>query len=482
MNTPHILLIEDDLREADSLRELLETEGYRIRLAARGDEGARLAETEPFDLVITDLRMPGEDGLQVIRRLHAARPRLPIILMTAFGTNDDIIEATRHGAFEYLSKPFAMDEFLAITAKALAMARLMDQPVELGVPGATAVHEALVGSSRPMQLVYKEIGRVAATNVPVLIRGETGTGKELVARAIYQHSRRSEHPFIAVNCAAIPETLLESELFGHERGAFTGADARHTGRFERAHLGTLFLDEIGDMSPVTQTKLLRVLQEGIIQRVGGRQDIPVDVRIIAATHRDLDTAIRDGHFRADLFYRLAGVVISLPPLRDRGDDDIVALVKYFLGRFGTELGVDAPAIDPAAVRFLQQHPWPGNIRQLANVVRQAMLLAGNLPIGLSQVQSALGGPPASAPPTPLAFAAAVEDLLQSAARGEHQDVHAQVLVLAESILFTRAHELTDGNQAKAARWLGVARQTIRDKWKHFGLSQPPDAPPGTSET
>jgi DNA-binding NtrC family response regulator len=470
MSKAHILLIDDDAGEAASLSHLLQTDGYTVRLASRGDEGARLAETHPFDLVITDLRMPGQDGLEVIRRLHASKPRLPIVLMTAFGTTDDIIEATRHGAFEYLSKPFPMAEFLAVTAKAVATAKLMGVPVEMGKPGPG--HDTLVGSSRAMELVYKEIGRVAATDVPVLIRGETGTGKELVARAIYQHSPRSERSFIAVNCAAIPETLLESDLFGHERGAFTGADARHTGRFERAHQGTLFLDEIGDMSPTTQTKLLRVLQEGVIQRVGGRQDIPVDVRIIAATHRDIDAAIREGQFRADLFYRLAGVVIALPPLRERGDADITSLVKYFLGRFGNELGRTTPAIEPAALSLLQRHPWPGNIRQLANVVRQCLLLAGNLPIGHEHVELALRGAAAPAQTGPPSFIQRVDDLLNAARQGECQDVHAQVIEAAEAVLYKRAFEVSRGNQAKAARWLGVARQTVRDKWEHFGFRSP----------
>ena len=470
MNKTRILLIEDDAREANSLARVLETEGYDVRIAGRGDEGSRLAESESFDVVITDLRMPGQDGLQVIRQLHASRPRLPIVLMTAFGATDDIIEATKHGAFEYLRKPFKMDEFLAITARAIAASRLAGQPVELG--DASTGRDALVGASRAMEVVYKEIGRVAATTVPVLIRGETGTGKELVARAIYQHSQRADRPFIALNCAAIPETLLESELFGHERGAFTGADSRHAGRFERAHEGTLFLDEIGDMSPATQTKLLRVLQEGIIQRVGGRQDIAVDVRIIAATHRDIETAIRDGRFREDLYYRLAGVVISLPPVRERGDEDVARLVKYFLGRFGHELGQPTPSIEPAALNLLQQQPWPGNVRQLANVIRQAMLLSGQMPVGLPQVEAALGGPTPPPAATHGSFPAAVENLLQAAQRGERQDVYGPIIEAAEQVLYTRVFDLAEGNQAKAARWLGVARQTVREKWQHFGLKQP----------
>jgi DNA-binding NtrC family response regulator len=303
----------------------------------------------------------------------------------------------------------------------------------------------------------------------VLIRGETGTGKELVARAIYHHSSRADKPFIAVNCAAIPETLLESELFGHERGAFTGAEARRIGRFEQAHGGTLFLDEIGDLSLLTQAKLLRVLQEKILQRVGGKEDIPVEVRVIAATHRDLEAAIQARQFREDLYYRLAGVVIHLPPLRERGDEDVARLVKYFLGRFGKELGQESPAIEPAAIRFLQTQPWPGNVRQLSNVVRQALLLASGFPINAEHAQLAMSRPAQPAAPSGPAFAARVEELLLAAKRGEREDVHSQVMDAAERILFSRAIELAGGNQAKVARWLGVARQTVREKLVHFGL-------------
>jgi nitrogen regulation protein NR(I) len=470
MKKTHVLLIEDDVREASSLERLLQTEGYQVTLAHRGDEGLQRALQEDFDVVVTDLRLPGVDGLEVVRRLHAAKPRLPIVLMTAYGTTDNTIEATKHGAFEYLSKPFKMDEFLALTARAATSARLMREPVELGET--TTDKDALIGASRLMQNVYKEIGRVAAAKVSVLIRGETGTGKELVARAIYQHSDRAGKPFIAVNCAAIPETLLESELFGHEKGAFTGAETRRVGRFEQAHEGTLFLDEIGDMSLLTQAKLLRVLQEKTIQRVGGKHDLPVDVRILAATHRDLEAAIQKQQFREDLYYRLAGVVIHLPPLRERGEEDIARLVKYFVGRHGRELGVAAPAIEPAAITFLQTQPWPGNVRQLSNYLRQALLLASGFPVGLEHVQAALASTVPSQRPATASFHRQVEELLQAARREERADVHARVLEAAEQILFSRALELSGGNQAKAARWLGVARQTVREKWLHFGLRPP----------
>src|SRR6058998_3361158 len=295
---PKILLIEDDAGIVGGLKKELQAEGYEVAVATRGDNGLAQAKEQPFDVVITDLKLPGLSGLKLVEQLHASKPKLPIILMTAFGTTETAIEATKLGAYEYLLKPFDMAELLDLVAKAAACNRLMSEPVEIGE--AQPNRSAIIGNSRAMQSVYKEIGRVAATMVTVLIRGETGTGKELVARAIYQHSSRAAQPFIAVNCAAIPETLLESELFGHERGAFTGAHARRIGRFEQAHQGTIFLDEIGDMTLSTQVKLLRVLQEKTIQRLGGKDNIPVEVRVIAATHRDLEAAMHQKAFREDL--------------------------------------------------------------------------------------------------------------------------------------------------------------------------------------
>src|SRR5882672_3177842 len=292
--TGKILLIEDDPGIVMTLRRVLAEEGHQVVVEKRGDHGLALARGDKFDVVITDMKLPGTNGLDLVRELHSSQPRLPIILMTAHGTTETAIQATKAGAYDYLLKPFEMPEFIELVEKALTSRRLMTEPVELGAPG--DARDALVGNSRGMQAIYKEIGRIASKPVNVLIRGETGTGKELIARAIYQHSDRSNAPFIAINCAAIPETLLESELFGHERGAFTSADARRIGRFEQADRGTIFLDEIGDMTPSTQVKLLRVLQDRIIQRLGGKEVIPVDVRVIAATHRDLETAMREKHF------------------------------------------------------------------------------------------------------------------------------------------------------------------------------------------
>lgn len=272
------------------------------------------------------------------------------------------IEATKLGAFDYMLKPFEMAELLDLVAKAIACNRMASEPIDVGTT--ESAQTAIIGNSRATQAVYKEIGRVAASDITVLIRGETGTGKELVARALYHHSARAKRPFIVVHCAAIPETLLESELFGHERGAFTGAHARRLGRFEQASGGTIFLDEIGDMTPGTQVRLLRVLQEKHIQRVGGNDRIPVDVRVLAATHRDLEKAMQEDQFREDLFYRLSAVTILLPPL-SRRTEDIPDLAKYFLRRFAAELGQDSPAVLPEAIACLQAQSWPGNVRELA---------------------------------------------------------------------------------------------------------------------
>ncbi|MGH7971558.1 MAG: sigma-54-dependent transcriptional regulator, partial [Limisphaerales bacterium] len=304
-----ILLIEDDTSLAANLSNVLNEDGFKVTVCNRGDEGLRHASNDECDVVLTDLRLPGLGGLELVRQLHDTQPRLPVLLMTAHGTIETAIEATKLGAYDYLQKPFEMPALIDVLHRAVDAGRLMREPVAL--PDAPAEgRTALVGTGRAMHEVCKEIGRVAAKPVTVLIRGETGTGKELVARAIYQHSSRAKAPFIAINCAAIPENLLESELFGHERGAFTGADQRSIGRFEQAHNGTLFLDEIGDLPPNTQVKLLRVLQQQTFQRVGGSEPISVDVRVIAATHRNLEEMIHEGRFREDLFHRLDVVCLQ----------------------------------------------------------------------------------------------------------------------------------------------------------------------------
>lgn len=461
-----ILLIEDDPGTGPALQKLLCAQGYEVELAARGDEGLRRAQEQRFDLVLTDFKLPGLSGLELIARLHAVHPKLPIVMMTAHGTTATAIEATKLGACEYLTKPFEADELLELLAAAVHSSRLMSEPIELG--SASGHGFALIGNSKAMQSVYKDIGRVAATPVTVLIRGATGTGKELIARAIYQHSDRAHAPFLAINCAAIPHHLIESELFGHERGAFTGAHSRRIGRFEQANHGTVFLDEIGDLPFETQAKLLRVLQERSIQRVGGEETIPVDIRVLAATHRDLESALQERTFREDLFFRLSVVTISLPPLFER-TEDIPDLVRYFIGRYAAQLGVQNPSIQPDAISLLQRQVWPGNVRELENVVRQALLRARPFAVNVEHIHQVLGSLAAGGPATNSPFASYVADLLNRAERGEAADVYWGMIAELERELFTQAIQRAGGNQAKAARWLGVTRLKVREKLIELGL-------------
>jgi nitrogen regulation protein NR(I) len=469
MNSPaQILLVEDDNSIVTMLCRVLAEEGCVVQVERRGDTGLERAKDAAFDIVITDLKLPGLNGLELVRELHAARPRLPILMMTAHGTTETAIEATQSGAYDYLVKPFEMTVLLELVEQAVAASRLMSEPVEIGVTG--PARSAIVGKGRAMQSIYKEIGRIAAKPVGVLIRGETGTGKELIARAIYQHSDRANAPFVAINCAAIPETLLESELFGHERGTFTGAESRRIGRFEQANQGTIFLDEIGDMTPGTQVKLMRVLQEKSVQRLGGKETIPVDVRVIAATHRDLEAAIREKHFREDLYYRISVVTIHLPPLRER-KEDIPDLADFFLRKYAAEFGVKDPSIHADAVEFLQAQSWPGNVRELENIIRKVLLLAQNYTIGVEHVRAALaktGLPAASAEKSLREYA---DELIAAAQHGELVDAHLRLQETAERVIFSRAMELANGNQARAARWLGISRLTLRKKLLQFGLHQ-----------
>jgi nitrogen regulation protein NR(I) len=463
---PKILIIEDDSGTSSALEKVLGAEGYGVTVAGRGDEGLKRASEQLYDLVITDLRLPGLSGMDLVAQLHAVRPKLPVIMMTAHGTTETAIEAMKLGAWEYLLKPFEPDELLDLAASAVNRSRAMSQPLELGE--ARSGLNAIVGNSRAMQTIYKEIGRVAATPVTVLIRGATGTGKELIARAIYHHSDRAHKPFIAVNCAAIPENLIESELFGHERGSFTGALARRIGRFEQANGGTIFLDEIGDLGPAVQPKLLRVLQEKTIQRVGGDQIIPVDVRVLAATHRDLEAAIEEKEFREDLHFRLSVVTISLPSLAERSED-IPELVRFFLHRYAKELGDDNPSIQAEAVAWLQTQSWPGNVRELENVVRRALLLARPFPISLEHVQQAVAKGRKPVAISNQSHAAYVAELLSRVQKGEEPEAYPKMIRDLESELFSQAIQLAQGNQARAARWLGVTRLKMREKLSELGL-------------
>jgi two-component system NtrC family response regulator/two-component system nitrogen regulation response regulator GlnG len=436
-----------------------------------------------------DVRMPGMDGLTALRLFREREPRLPVLIMTAHGTTESAIEATKLGAFDYILKPFEIPDVLALLEKALEAGRVMRNQVALSCEAEEECAEALVGSGRAMQELYKAIGRVAPTDALVLLRGESGTGKELVARAIYQHSARSAHPFSIINCVAIPETLLESELFGYERGAFTGASGRRIGKIERAGGGTVFLDEIGDMPLNIQAKLLRLLQEKQIERLGGRDPVSVDVRIIAATNRDLEEAVGAGRFREDLYFRLNVVSIHLPPLRERSED-IPLLVRHFVRRLSR--GGDssappvpsvspvppappAPEVTPGALERLKVHLWPGNVRELANLLQKILIFNRGGPVSAADIDSALDGnsqqsvffpSPQNAEKEEPPLAAHVRHTLR---RKAGEKIFDALMNEMGSMTIREALALCSGNRSRTARMLGLSRPTLLAKMEKYGL-------------
>jgi two-component system, NtrC family, nitrogen regulation response regulator GlnG len=470
MTAARVLIADDE----DGLRWVLEKglrqAGYEVTAVRDGDAALGAFAEAPFDLVFLDIRMPGTDGLTVLAKLREVARDAHVIVMTAHGTMETAIQAMQRGAYDYLAKPFDLDEVLLLAERALLAGRLTQEVARLKT-GLQEVWEfgALIGRHPRMQEVYKTIGRIAASDVTVLLRGESGTGKELVARAIHHYSRRAGRPFVAVSSAAIPGTLLESELFGHERGAFTDAKERKLGKLELAHGGTLFLDEIGDMPSELQTKLLRALQERTIERVGGHESIRIDVRVLAATNRDLETMMREGRFREDLFYRLNVVALTLPPLRERRRD-IPLLVEHFLAKYAAELGERGVA--PEALDRLVGHEWPGNVRELENVVQRAMVMATSgvilpehLPIG-----------PVSAAAS-VAIDATLEEIIEhkllECVRGlrEHTSANLYDLMigLVEKPLLRAVLRETSGNQVRAAHILGINRNTLRKKLTEHGI-------------
>ena len=387
-----ILIIDDDDQLRNSFVKLLTEEGYNVDQAASGEAGVNIVKNKAPDIVILDMRLPGMNGFETFRAIHEVEPRLPVIIMTAFGTTDTAIEATKLGAFDYILKPFDIPAMLSLIKQALSASRFMRSPVDMDTIPDKASRDAIIGRSAVMQEVYKAIGRVSPTDATVLIRGESGTGKELVVRAIYQHSLRADKPFLVINCVAIPETLLESELFGYEKGAFTGAAHRRVGKIEQADGGTILLDEIGDMPLNLQAKMLRLLQEKSIERVGGRENIATDVRIIAATNRDLEAAISEGRFREDLYYRLKVVTIELPPLRER-ENDIPILTDYFLYKYSEEKGIKNPGISDKAKALLSGYSWPGNIRELENTIQKALIFNRGAPLSPDDIAQVINEKP-----------------------------------------------------------------------------------------
>ncbi|MCA9133614.1 MAG: sigma-54-dependent Fis family transcriptional regulator [Planctomycetales bacterium] len=528
-----ILVIDDDRSVRHLITRALDGQhGFEVITAGDGDAGLQLLEDHRPRVVLLDIFLPQYNGLELFRKIRAMDHKLPVIFITGDTSSETAIEAMRAGAFDYLAKPLNIEQLRKLTLSAAQARKLMDEPVALPVGEGDTGGERFVGKAKTMIEVYKDIGRVASQNVTVLIRGESGSGKELVARALVHHSQRRGQPFVAVNCAAIPDQLLESELFGHEKGAFTGAERRRIGRFEQCDGGTIFLDEIGDMSPIIQGKVLRLLQEQKFERVGGNELITTDVRIIAATNRPLEQMVESEDFREDLLYRLNGFTIPLPPLRDRRED-IPLLLEYFLRRAKSEMNrPQLSGISPNALELLVAYNWPGNIRQLQSVVRQALLNttgtvidADNLP---SFVRVASGEPPANlpenfvgasggaagssadspsgmparreyaAPPNRSALAAAAtaspaggqapgasnseipsSDVVQvefslsqfiaeRLAAGS-ADLYAETLEQVERRLFTRILEATAGNQSKSAEILGITRGKVRDRIAAFEI-------------
>jgi len=475
---PRLLVIDDEPGIRFTIGQVFAQPDMRVLSAADGPTGLSLAAEELPDVVLLDIRLGTESGLDVFRELRRIDSKSLVIFITGHGTTDTAIEAMKLGAYDYLVKPLDLEQLQTVVAQALAISRMMHVPalVEQGNRSETQA-ERLVGAGSAMQLVCKQIGRIAAQDVNVLILGESGTGKELVARAIYQHSGRVGGPFLAINCAAIPESLLESELFGHERGAFTGAERRRIGKFEQANGGTLFLDEVGDMSLSTQAKILRLLQERQFERVGGNESLTSDVRIVAATNQSLDDLIQQGRFRKDLYYRLRGVTIQLPPLRERRED-IAELSHYFLFRYNHQLGTSVQSISPAAMDLLENYSWPGNVRELESVIREALitsfgltLLPEFLPV---ELRSETGG---GAPDVDASFVGDVDwqqlpGFVESALAQNENDLYRRAREYFDRFVISRVMQHCDGNQNRAADLLGLSRVTLRSRLR--AINQPRD--------
>ena len=468
-----LLLIDDQEDVRYSLQRIFDSPEIELAAASSGEEGLKIIPKFKPDLVLMDVRMGGINGLETLRKIRAGDPKLLVILMTAYGTTQMAIEAMKLGAYDYLLKPFDAVKIKEIVANALKAARDMKQVVSYQPLLESEDYElGIVGRSEPMQQVFKLIGQVAASDATALVTGESGTGKELVARAIYHHSNRSAQPFLAVNCAAIPEQLLESELFGHERGAFTGATNQRIGKFEQCNHGTIFLDEIGDMTPATQTKILRVLQSGTFERVGGNQANSVDVRVIAATNKPLEQAVATKQFREDLFYRLNVVRIQVPPLRDRRED-IPLLVNYFIEKIGREQQHPPKSIASSVIRMLEKYHWPGNVRELENALRRAHVLAKGDAILLSDLPPEISGT-ATTQAAVGAAVAATDDaaaLARQLFQWARREPKLKIIPAVERELVIQALKETNDNQVAAARLLGITRATLRKRIEKFGIQR-----------
>jgi len=464
-----VLVVNSRSEALSSVEHLLFDRDYRVSLAPSLDAAVQaVAELTP-DLAILGLPLPGHDSISSLSALRAVEPKLPVVVVSGDGGTDEAIEMIKAGAFDYLLEPLQAEDLLVAVSQGLEAGRLMRSPVAIASETRTTAGDALVGRSKPMQEIYKAIGRVAPTDSTVLLRGASGTGKELVARAIYQHSSRADRPFVVVNCVAIPETLLESELFGFERGAFTGAIQRRIGKVEQADGGTLFLDEIGDVPLPIQAKLLRLLQDRSIERIGGREPIPVDVRILAATNRDLESAIASERFRSDLYYRLNVVPIHLPPLRERLDD-VPLLCEYLIERFALGLGVRNPGVTPEACDVLRGHDWPGNVRELANTMEQCLIFSRGRRIGEAEVKRVLIGAVQSDHSWFDDFDEELSRYVRNALADGRTDLLREIQDRVTRDVLQQVLQHTSGNRSRAALLLGISRPTLLAKMRKYGLS------------
>ena len=469
-----LLVIDDDRSVVHFIRAACKELGIAIHAAEDGEEGLEMLKRHQPDAVLLDVMLPGMTGLELFQKIRRLDERIPVIVITAGGESDAAIEAMTLGALDFLLKPLDIERVRHLVKQSLEIRRLMETPVELPAPQGS--DHQLIGRSPAMMEVYKAVGRVAPQNVAVLIRGESGTGKEVIARAIYQHSDRRSQPFLAVNCAALPDALLESELFGHEKGSFTGADHRRIGKFEQCNGGTIFLDEVGDMAPLVQAKLLRLLQEQRFERVGGNETIQTNVRIITATNRDLDSMTAEGTFRPDLYYRLNGFTIKLPPLRERGND-LLLLIDNFLGKFSRELGKSLQRVSPDALKILTEYNWPGNVREMQSVLKKALLnMTGPILMPEFLPEEILESGPASSSIPGGRDSVSSSDLTQDLApflderlaRGS-ESVYAEAVEFMERYVVTRVLQTTGGNQSQAARILGITRGSLRNKTQSLGI-------------
>jgi two-component system nitrogen regulation response regulator GlnG len=468
-----LLVVDDEPIICHSFRRALSTPEVEVVTAGTVAEGWKRFEADRPDVLVLDLQLPDGTGMDLFSRVRQADPRRPVIFITAHVTTETAIEAMKLGAFDYLTKPLDLEQMSGILGRAFDAAKLMRDPAVLPDDPRT---DRIVGRTPAVQEMCKQIGRVAAQDATVLILGESGTGKELVAGAIYSHSKRTGKPFLVINCAAIPENLVESELFGHERGAFTGADRQRVGRFEQCGDGTVLLDEIGDMPLSAQAKMLRLLQEQQFERVGGNQPITTRVRVLAATNQNLEHLIATGKFRSDLYYRLKVVTIHVPPLRER-KEDIPELAYHFLFRYARETNRDIRGITPEAIDRLQQYDWPGNVRQLQNCIQAAVCqMAGRtiLPTDL-EIQTPASPVTIASAPLPSAEPASASALdlastIEAMLRDGGKEVYSRVLSLIERELLTRALRFTHGRQAQASELLGINRATLRYKMRELGVS------------